>query len=297
MNKLQHMSHNATLNSVELIDTISENIFGFGKNGHRAKRWSFSDFMNGGEMHVDGYKMTQGKQEPRIGEWSKMMIRGRGFFITKDPRTQETMYTRLGDFHVDGQGSLVSAEGFHVQGIPLAGAPTHLRGPNPENPDYSINTIHFQDPFNNPITHNKQELNAPGQAVGNVQDINIKIDPRNGKYLGLYDKIEIGEDGVIYGKDGNTLVSLYKVSLANFNNPEGLENAKDGIYFKRGRESGFPSLDAVGSKVIGQALEKSNTWIKEESHYLTDAQRYYQASTSLHKLADKITGTAIEMIS
>ena len=75
MNRIQHLSRNATLNSVELMDVVSGNIFGYTRNGHRARRWKFNDFMNGGEIRDGGYKMSQGKAEPRPGEWTKMMIK------------------------------------------------------------------------------------------------------------------------------------------------------------------------------------------------------------------------------
>ncbi|MBT6842333.1 MAG: hypothetical protein HOA17_00875 [Candidatus Melainabacteria bacterium] len=296
MNRIQHLSRNATMNSVELMDTVSSNIFGYTMNGHRARRWTFNDFMNGGEINDGGYKMTQGKAEPRPGEWSKMMIRGRGFFSVKDPKHQETYYTRLGDFHLDGAGNMVSSEGFRLQAIPLAGAATHLNSPDPANPDYNQVNPNLVDPFNNPYTNNAQQINAPGQALGGVTDVNLGMDRRNGRYLGRYDSIKVGQDGVIYGRDGNNLVSLYRLSVVAFNNPNGLTNAKDGIYFKSSDSSGLPSYSVSGNIVVNEALEKSNSWVKLEAHYLTDAQRYFQAATQVHKLADKISGTAIEMI-
>lgn len=296
MNRIQHLSRNATLNSVELMDVVSGNIFGYTRNGHRARRWKFNDFMNGGEIRDGGYKMSQGKAEPRPGEWTKMMIKGRGFFTVNDPKHNETFYTRLGDFHLDGAGNMISSEGFRVQAIPLAGAATRLTGPNPAIPDYNQVNPNFVDPFNNPYTNNAQHINPPGQGLGAMTDVNLALDRRNGRYLGKYDEIKVGQDGVIYGRDGNNLVSLYRLSVVAFNNPNGLTNAKDGIYFKGSEASGLPSYSVAGNIVINEALEKSNSWVKLEAHYLTDAQRYFQAATQVHKLADKISGTAIEMI-
>ncbi len=296
MNRIQHLSQNATANSVELMDVISSNIYGYSMNGHRAKRYSFSDFMNGGEIHDNGYRWAQGKQEPRIGEWTKMMLQGRGFFTVQDPRTQKPLYTRLGDFHLDGEGNLVTIEGFKVQGIPLAGAQTRILGPIPGNPDFDQVNPNFVDPFNNPYTNNAQSLNPAGPAVAPIGDINLSLDPRNGRYLGNFDEIRVGEDGVIYGRDGHNLVSLYKVHVVDFNNPDGLIDVKDGVYFKACPKSGLSSFGVNETLVVSEALEKSNSWIKIEAHNLTDAQRYFQASTQIHKLADKISGTAIEMI-
>lgn len=297
MNKTQHLSYNASLSSSQLIDMVAGNIVSASKQGHRAQRWAFSDYMGGGELENRGVSWRQGKQEPRLGEWTKMMIRGRGLFTVKDNRTNEVMYTRLGDFHVDGAGNLVSKEGYAVQGTPLSGNFTQLQGPDPHDPDMRYNgDINQVDPFNNPFSNNAQELNPPGKPVSVAQNINLKIDPRNGKYLGFYDKIQVGEDGVIYGVDGRNVVSLYKLKVVNFNNPEGLRDVKDSVFWKPTKESGLPSMAASDSRVIGEALEKSNVWLKVETHYMTEAQRAYQAATQLHKLADKISATAIEMI-
>lgn len=296
MNRIQHLSRNATMNSVELMDMVSSNLFGYTKNGHRARRWKFNDFMNGGEINDGGFKMTQGKADPRPGEWTKMMIEGRGFFSVRDTQHNEVLYTRLGDFHLDATGNMVTGEGFRVQAVPLAGAATHLTGPDTRIPDYMQVNPHFVDPFNNPYTNNAQQINPPGKMIGGMTDVNIGMDRNNGRYLGRYDEIKIGQDGVIYGRDGNNLVSLYKLSVVAFNNPDGLTNAQDGVYFKSSSNSGLPSYSVAGNIVISEALEKSNSWVKLEAHYLTDAQRYFQAATQVHKLADKISGTAIEMI-
>jgi len=296
MNKIQQVSHNATLNSVELIDTISGNIYGQSFNGHRSKRYSFSDFLNGGEINDGGYNWGQGKQEPRLGEWTKMMLKGRGLFSIKDPQSETTYYTRLGDFHLDAAGNLVSPQGYRVQGVPLAGAATHLRGPLPEFPDYNQVNPNLVDPFNNPYTNNAQQLNVPGRALGTAEDINLALDRSNGRYLVNFDEIKVGEDGVVYGRDGHNVVSLYKLVVVDFNNLDGLRNVQDGVYFKATDQSGLPSYVNSDTIVINEALEKSNGWLKTDAHALTDAQRYYQSATQLHKLADKISGTAIEMI-
>jgi flagellar hook protein FlgE len=92
------------------------------------------------------------------------------------------------------------------------------------------------------------------------------------------------------------MVSLYKLSVVDFNNLNGLKDVKDGVFFKATDTSGLPTFNVSDSVIIPEALEKSNTWIKVEAHNLTDAQRYFQAASQVHKLADKISGTAIEMI-
>ena len=300
MNNLHHLSQNQTMSSTELISIISGNIAGMGMDGHRAKRWAFKDFMHGGEIVDSGISMKQGKQEPRIGEWTKLYINGKGFFTVWDPDKHQTMYTRLGDFHIDGSGTMVTKEGFKLMGTPLEGSYTRLRRErtlNAYNTDPTNRTDFFQaNVFNYSNSGADQQLVPPGRPIGNTQEISLALDPRNGKYLGLYDEIKIAEDGIVYGKDGNNLVSLYKIQLANFNNAEGLTDKKDGVYFEPNESSGLPTLASTNSTILSEAIEKSNVFSKVEAHYLTEAQRYFQFATQAQKLADKITGTAIELI-
>ena len=285
------------MNSVQLINTISGNIYGYAMNGHRAKRYRFSDFMSGGEIKQSGYSWMQGKQEPRFGEWTKMMIKGRGLFEVKDARKQQNYYTRLGDFHVDGTGYLVTAQGYKVQAVPLLASVSELRGPLPEKDGYMQVMPHFEDPYHNPYTNNRQNLNPPGREIAQTEDVYLGLDPRNGRYLGKFDEVKVGEDGVIYGRDGRNVVSLYKLRVVDFNNVDGLKDMKDGVYFKATDRSGLPIMKRDSDTVVlGEALEKSNSYIKIEAHNLTDAQRYFQSASQIHKLADKISGTAIEMI-
>jgi len=300
MNNLHHLSQNTTLNSTDLIGLISGNMAGAATYGHRAKTWSFRDYVYGGEVVEGGLNMKQGAQAPRLGEWTKLFIKGKGFFTVWDSQKQKTRYTRLGDFHIDGEGNMVTKEGFNLMGTPLEGSYTRLRRQD-QYTDLNFNPNGFEDitegnVFRKGPNGAPQQLNPAGRPIGNTQPINIALDPRNGKYLGLYDEIKVAEDGVVYGKDGNNLVSLYKIQLANFNNPEGLTDVKDGIYFEANSSSGMPTLASTGATIIAEALEKSNVNMKTEAHYLTEAQRYYQFSTQSQKLADKITGTAIELL-
>jgi flagellar hook protein FlgE len=298
MNNLQQMARNTSLSSVQLIDTISGNIAGAGFDGHRSKRWSFSDFANGGIMSDQGYSMKQGKQAPRIGEWTKLYIKGRGFFTVYDQERDKTYYTRLGDFHVDGKGDMVTREGFHLVGSPLEGSYTHVRTTEMPMAGSYYPDIAYGNPYDKIDQHSAaaQQLNAPGRPIGEARGINIALDPRNGKYLGLYDKVKVGEDGILYGQHGNNIVSLYKIHLSAFNNAEALTDEKDGIYFSPNENTGYPTAASADSKILAEALERSNAWVKLEAHELTEAQRYFQFATQAQKLADKISGTAIELI-
>jgi flagellar hook protein FlgE len=53
-------------------------------------------------------------------------INGRGFFVAKDPSTNDVSYTRAGHFHFDNQGYYVNSLGDRVQGFLYSGTGTTL---------------------------------------------------------------------------------------------------------------------------------------------------------------------------
>ena len=50
------------------------------------------------------------------GVRTDMSVNGKGFFLVKDPTTNELFATRAGDFREDKNGYLVTNDGFRVQG-------------------------------------------------------------------------------------------------------------------------------------------------------------------------------------
>ena len=287
-----NMAANAAQTSLEMIDFLTSNIMTGETPGYNGKRFTFKDYLTGGTIEDAGYSWKQGRQLVRVGEPTKMMLRGKGFFTTYNPQTKETLYTRLGDFHFDKTGNLVSNEGFMVLGTPLV-SNTQQNGNSSYNklgPKYE--PLAFADPFNNPANRDYPQVGA-GQETGKPQPINLAIDPSNGLYLGKYQKIRIDKSGVIWGKYGDSEVSLYKVTLRNFQNLNGLKNFRD-TYWKETSQSGRPlPCDAL---VFNEALEKSNVWTKVEVDYVIEAQRQYAAAINAHKVADRLLQQAVELV-
>ena len=71
----------------------------------------------GNGMQVSAIKntFTQGAMK-NTGVHTDLAINGKGFFLVKDPTTNELFATRAGDFREDKNGYLVTNDGYRVQG-------------------------------------------------------------------------------------------------------------------------------------------------------------------------------------
>jgi flagellar hook protein FlgE len=287
------VASNAAMSSLEQIEFLTSNIINGETPGYNGKRFSFRDYLHGGIIEDAGYSWKQGKEMVRVGEPTKMMLKGKGFFTTVNPDTKEILYTRLGDFHFDRNGYLTTNEGYHVLGTPLE---SNLQQKG--NSGYrdigtgKFETHAFADPFSNPQKREYAAVNT-GSDIGKPQPLNLQMDPTNGLYLGKYEKIRIDKSGVIWGKYGDSEVSLYKVTLRNFQNLNGMKNFKD-VYYKQTADSG-PALPC-NALVFNESLEKSNVWTKIEVDSIIEAQRTYSAAINSHKVADRLTQQAIELV-
>ncbi|MBI2995822.1 MAG: flagellar hook basal-body protein [Candidatus Melainabacteria bacterium] len=292
MYNISTLAANAAQSALEQIDFLTSNVINGETPGYNGKRFTFRDYLFGGTIEDAGYSWRQGKEMVRVGEPTKMMLRGKGFFTMLNPGNNEIVYTRLGDFHFDRNGYLASNEGFTLLGTPLQsnvqphGNSGYAKlGPRAE---FDI----FADPFNSPAKREYAQVSSGG-AIGKPQPINLAVDPTNGLYLGKYEKIRIDKSGVIWGKYGDSEVSLYKVTLRNFQNLNGLKNFRD-VYWKQTSESG-PALPS-NALVFNEALEKSNVWTKVEIDSIIEAQRQYTAAINAHKVADKLLQQAVELV-
>ena len=286
------LAANAAQSSLEMIDFLTENIVHSDTPGYNGRRFTFRDYLLGGTIEDAGRSWRQGKESIRVGEPTKMMLKGKGFFSVLNPTTNELMYTRLGDFHFDKNGYLSTNDGFMALGIPLQSniQPMGNSKYNKLGPKFEFDI--FADPYSNPSKRNYPQVGS-GQEIGKPQPINLSIDPTNGLYLGKYEKIRVDKSGVVWGKYGDSEVSLYKISLRNFQNLNGLQNFHE-VYWKQTTESGAPL--PCNASVITEALEKSNVWTKVEVDYVIEAQRQYAAAINSHKVADRLVQQAIELV-
>jgi flagellar hook protein FlgE len=115
----------------------------------------------------------------------------------------------------------------------------------------------------------------------------------NGALFGAFESVFIDEEGTVIAKfDNGTSKEIYKIPIATFANPNGLQN-RDGNAFDETPESGtFTLREATlggAGKIISSATEASTVDIAEEFTRMIVTQRSYSA-------AGKIITTADEML-
>lgn len=148
--------------------------------------------------------------------------------------------------------------------------------------------------------------------VGNGNALSVTIDPGKGatgltSYVagtsavlrdqdgyapGVLEHITIGRDGTIVGSFSNgTNQTLAQVALADFNNPEGLERAGDGMY-TISANSGSPVIGYSGretsSTIASGALEMSNVDLAQEFTNMIITERGFQANGKMITTSDEM---------
>jgi flagellar hook protein FlgE len=108
------------------LSVIGNNIANVNTVGFKSSRVSFQDILSqtlsgnnqiglGVEMSAITKTFTQGAFET-TGNALDLAISGNGFFIVEDPELGMTYYTRDGQFSIDKDGYIVSADGLRLQG-------------------------------------------------------------------------------------------------------------------------------------------------------------------------------------
>jgi flagellar hook protein FlgE len=140
---------------------------------------------------------------------------------------------------------------------------------------------------------------APGSQNAITQfasDQTLAVTNQDGYAAGTLDSYSIGSDGTITGSYSNgTSQSLGTIALANFANPNGLEDVGNTDYVPTAA-SGNAQLGAPGTGGLGTlqggAVEGSNVDLATELTDLIEAQTAYQANT---KVVDS-TSTALQSL-
>ncbi|WP_019611860.1 flagellar hook protein FlgE [Thioalkalivibrio sp. AKL7] len=188
-----------------------------------------------------------------------------------DPVTSNPASALRLEFDQSGQldGVIPGAEGLTVPGGSLDGADDlvfdiDFDGTTQFGGDFSVNDLN-QDGF------------ASGQLTG----------------------IDIDQTGVVFARFTNGQSSvLGQLALANFPNPQGLEQLGDNNWAET-FAAGDVRLDRPGSSNLGSvqagALEASNVDIAQELVNLITAQRNFQANAQTISTADQVTQTIINI--
>jgi flagellar hook protein FlgE len=241
--------------------TLAKNLGNVYTPGYREAKSTFSDFINGVQFSEVPVSEEQGKSIPGRAP-TNLFIEGKGFFAVRK-QDGSLMFTRLGDFKFDPNGTFVNEAGYKVQGYLLGEDGKVINtgdseGGSPNNPNHSVG--------------------GPGHIP--TTEINLWVDPSNGKFFGKYDEYKIRSDGTVVGlaNKGKTVTPLYKVALVNFVNAGGLAQPEDQM-FTPTAVSGEP-VEGIG-EIRSGLLEKSNVGLRENVNFLQQAKLQLDVTAKL----------------
>jgi flagellar hook protein FlgE len=241
--------------------TLAKNLGNVYTPGYREAKSTFSDFINGVQFSEVPVSDEQGKSIPGRAP-TNLFIEGKGFFAVRK-QDGSLMFTRLGDFKFDPNGTFVNEAGYKVQG--------YLLGEDGK----VINTGDSEGGSANNPNHS---VGGPGHVP--TTEINLWVDPSNGKFFGKYDEYKIRSDGTVVGmaNKGKTVTPLYKVALVNFVNAGGLAQPEDQM-FTPTAISGEP-VEGIG-EIRSGLLEKSNVGLRENVNFLQQAKLQLDVTAKL----------------
>ncbi|MEW6169099.1 MAG: flagellar hook protein FlgE [Pseudomonadota bacterium] len=177
------------------------------------------------------------------------------------------------------------------------------------------NTLEFS-PTGTLTTPATGEIALPAFALGNgAADLSITLDssnatqfgdsfgvstlPQDGYTTGRLTGLEITQDGIVQARYTNgQATALGQIALANFPNPQGLQELGDTTWGES-FEAGQVIRGAAGSTNFGLiqagALEASNVDLTEQLVNMITAQRNFQANAQMISTADQVTQTVINI--
>ena len=109
---------------------------------------------------------------------------------------------------------------------------------------------------------------------------------------GVLMNITVSQEGVMSGHYSNgQILDLYKIVLANFNNPRALSREGGNLYAETlatgEPKTGFPGEGALG-KINPNSLEQSNVDLATEFVKMIVSQRGFQANSRVITTSDEI---------
>jgi flagellar hook protein FlgE len=142
------------------------------------------------------------------------------------------------------------------------------------------------------IAHGANGLTQFADANGNAQ---VNLINQNGYAAGNLQSVSVSDKGRVVGNYSNgRTIDLAEITLANFNGPDRLKRV-DGGAFEVTDESGPPLYGAAG-KIVGSALEGSNTDIADEFTKLIVTQQAYSANTRIVTTANEMAQDLLNVL-
>lgn len=189
----------------------------------------------------------------------------------------------VGIIEFNGDGSLASL----TSGLVGALRVNWTNGAEPSDITLDLGTAGV--PFGTPGVTNYGDTNGMRQFDGDYQTIFVD---QNGSPVGDLVSINIDEDGFIIASYTNgEQEKLYKIPIADFVNPNGLQPITGNVYAET-NESGDLILREAGTggagDIVSGALEQSNVDLAQELTDLIVAQRAYQSNTRVISTSDEL---------
>jgi flagellar hook protein FlgE len=265
-----YTSLNGLKNAQSELNVISNNLANSETTGFKKSRLNFSDLVAGSAFTnprlVEGIGSTVQNIDQNFalgamkqtGSALDVAVNGDGFFAVKSPLSGQTMFTRNGNFSLDGTGFVSDSAGNHVQLLPV---------------DASGNIT-----STTPIDAQVAVVNTAGFSLTGV------IVKDDGSLIASYG-------------DG-TNQTAGKLALSTFIAPSGLLQVGNQNWVSTGISGapsfGVPGSGHFG-KVLSGSLEQANVDIAEEMVGLITAQRYFQANAKAIDTNTQIAQTVINL--
>lgn len=230
-------------------------------------------------------------------------IDGEGFFITRsskladgEKQTSDNFkkgdfdYTRVGQFQLDSNGYVTDANGNFLYGFRITDIDTTTGG-------FTYDTK--LEPLRVP------KVTGPGSDTALDFTIENSEDPKDASVAVT---IEINNAGIISasvkygdaGKEATRVVTLGKVAIATFQNPNGVTKA-GGNYYKAtendntGRGVAAAPGEAGTSTLMGGFLEASNVDLAKEFADMITTHRGFQANSKMITVSDEMLSDLVAM--
>lgn len=266
-----YTSLNGLKNSQTDLGTIAHNIANAETTGFKKSSVEFADLVANGS--AANPRMSQGLGATvaginqnfglgaieQTGRSLDVAIDGDGFFATRNPESGQILFTRNGNFQIDGTGALTDFSGKALQVF---------------------------------------EVDATGTVINPGTTIDAVIPVTNGGGADL-SSITVEGNGLIYAAytDGST-EPVGRMALASFAAPTGLR-AVGSTNWEATGFSGAPAFEVPANGRTGQLLsgmlEKSNVDLAEEMVGLITAQRNFQANAKAIDTATQFSQTIINL--
>ena len=152
------------------------------------------------------------------------------------------------------------------------------------------------------LTNGASPLSFTVDLTGTTQfgaPFGLNSESQDGFTSGKLSGFNTGADGIITGRYTNgKSATLGQVVLANFTNPNGLQNLGNNL-FAETSASGGPLIGPPSTGSLGvlqsSAVEESNVDLTAELVNLITAQRFYQANAQTIKTQDQVLQTLVNL--